>query len=207
MKRRAAWLALCLVTLAAHQAASQSRPAQPAPLTFEQKMAWMLRLEDQRILRAPAPAAATPAEPPGSKGRRAKPAPVAPPPAPDLMPLLADPEGRVRRRAALAIGRVGLAEGMPPLAAVLAGDRDPEVRQMAAFAMGLIGHQAAVEPLRAALRDPSLLVQGRAAEALGLIGDAAFGRCHRGDGGVATGGRTRRRRWMPTKARTAGPGG
>ena len=89
------------------------------------------------------------------------------------MRLLEDPEGRVRRRAAQAVGRAGLAEGVPPLAAMLAGDRDAEVRQMAAFAMGLIGHRSAVEALRAALRDPSALVQGRAAEALGLIGDAA----------------------------------
>ena len=37
----------------------QSRPVQASPLTFEQKMAWILRLEDQRILRAadPPPAA------------------------------------------------------------------------------------------------------------------------------------------------------
>ena len=78
----------------------------------------------------------------------------------------------MRRRAALAVGRVGLAEGVPPLAALLAGDRDAEVREMAAFALGLIGDRSAVEPLRAALRDPSTLVQGRAAEALGLLGDA-----------------------------------
>ena len=79
----------------------------------------------------------------------------------------------MRRRAAHAVGRVGLAEGVAPLAAVLAGDRDAEVRQMAAFALGLIGHRSAVEPLRAALGDPSALVRGRAAEALGLIGDTA----------------------------------
>jgi cyclophilin family peptidyl-prolyl cis-trans isomerase/HEAT repeat protein len=96
---------------------------------------------------------------------------VAPPLAPDLVRLLEDPEGRVRRRAAQAVGRAGLAEGVQPLAAMLAGDRDAEVRQMAAFAMGLIGHRSAVEALRAGLRDPSALVRGRAAEALGLIGD------------------------------------
>ncbi|MGE5200120.1 MAG: HEAT repeat domain-containing protein, partial [Rhodospirillaceae bacterium] len=109
---------------------------------------------------------------PAAKGRRAKPQPAAPPPTPDLVRLLADPEGRVRRRAAQAVGRVGLAAGVPPLASVLAGDRDAEVREMAAFSMGLISDRSAVEPLRAALRDPSPLVQGRAAEALGLLGDA-----------------------------------
>jgi cyclophilin family peptidyl-prolyl cis-trans isomerase/HEAT repeat protein len=167
--RRAAWLAIPLAVLVGRHAAAQPRQAQPAPLSFEQKLALMLRLEDQRILRAPAPAAAAQAP---SKSRRAKQVPAAAPVAPDLIPLLADPEGRVRRRAAQAVGRVGLAEGVPPLAAVLAGDPDSEVRQMAAFALGLIGHRSAAEPLRAALRDPSPLVQGRAAEALGLIGDA-----------------------------------
>ena len=170
---RTAGLALSLAALAAGQAAAQQRAPQPAPVTFEQKMAWMLRLEDQRILRAPGPppAAVAPDQAP-SRGRRAAQTAVVPPPAPDLVRLLGDTEGRVRRRAAQAVGRVGLAEGVPPLAAVLAGDRDAEVREMAAFAMGLIGDRSAVEPLRAALRDPSPLVQGRAAEALGLIGDA-----------------------------------
>src|SRR5207244_2860922 len=76
------------------------------------------------------------------------------------------------RRAALAIGRVALADGVTPLLGVLA-DSDPEVRQMAAFALGLLGDRRARDPLIAALADPSLLVQGSAAEALGLIGDAA----------------------------------
>ena len=173
MRTRAACVAVWFLALAAGPVMAQPRPPQPAPPTFEQKMAWMLRLEDQRILRAPAPPpAAAQAVETQPKSGRTRQAPMAPPPVPDLVRLLEDPEGRVRRRAAQAIGRVGLAEGVPPLAAVLAGDRDAEVRQMAAFAMGLIGHRSAVEPLRTALRDPSLLVQGRAAEALGLIGDA-----------------------------------
>ncbi|MFO7694618.1 MAG: HEAT repeat domain-containing protein [Vicinamibacterales bacterium] len=168
MTIRAAWLAAILVLVAAGRATPQARLSPQAAPTFEQKMAWILRLEDQRILRAPE---APPVEPPPAKGRRARQAPPAPPPPPDLVRLLQDPEGRVRRRAAQAVGRAGLAEGVAPLAAVLAGDRDAEVRQMAAFAMGLIGHRSAVEPLRAALRDGSALVRGRAAEALGLIGD------------------------------------
>jgi HEAT repeat protein len=86
--------------------------------------------------------------------------------------LLADAEARVRRRAALAVGRVGLREGIQPLAGVLAGDADAEVRQMAAFALGLLGDKSAHDPLVTALADPSPLVQGAAAEALGLIGDA-----------------------------------
>jgi cyclophilin family peptidyl-prolyl cis-trans isomerase/HEAT repeat protein len=169
---RAACLAAYLVTVAAGSATPQPRQPQPAPPAFEQKMAWMLQLEDQRILRAPAPPPGAASEQAPPKGRRAAPVPSAPPAAPDLVRLLEDPEGRVRRRAAQAVGRAGLAEGVQPLAAVLAGDRDAEVRQMAAFALGLIGQRSAVDPLRAALRDPSPLVQGRAAEALGLIGDA-----------------------------------
>ena len=46
-----------------------------------------------------------------------------------------------------------------------------EVRQMSAFALGLLGRREAVAPLRAALGDASPVVAGRAAEALGLIGD------------------------------------
>ena len=173
MNARAAWLAGLLVLPIADRMPAQARQPLSAPLTFEQKMAWVLRLEDQRILRAPAtPPVEAVAEQAPPKGRRASQVPASPPPAPDLLQLLGDPEGRVRRRAAQAVGRVGLADGVPPLAAVLAGDRDAEVREMAAFAMGLIGHRSAVEPLRAALRDPSMLVQGRAAEALGLVGDA-----------------------------------
>lgn len=96
-----------------------------------------------------------------------------PPPPPDLLRLLSDEEARIRRRSALAVGRVGLPDGVPQLVRVLQTDKDPEVRQMAAFALGLVGDSTAVEPLRLALTDPSPLIAGRAAEALGLIGDTA----------------------------------
>jgi HEAT repeat protein len=85
--------------------------------------------------------------------------------------LLRDPEGRIRRRAALAIGRVHLPAGIVPLANLLTSETDEEVRQMAAFGLGLIGRQEATGVLRDALADPSPIVRGRAAEALGLIGD------------------------------------
>jgi len=145
--------------------------------SFEQKMAWILRLEDQRMLRDPAPPVPVPAPPLPVAGRGQKPAPVAappppPPPSPDLTRLLTDDEARIRRRAALAIGHVALGEGVAPLLGVLT-DSDPEVRQMAAFALGLLGDARARAPLIAALGDPSPLVQGSAAEALGLLGDAA----------------------------------
>ncbi len=78
----------------------------------------------------------------------------------------------MRRRAALAIGRVGLPEAVPALVPLLA-DGDPEVRQMAAYALGLIGDRSAREPLLAALGDAAPSVKGSAAEALGMLGDAA----------------------------------
>lgn len=158
-----------LLPLAALATACASAPPPAPPVaTFEQQMSWILRLEDQRVLRDREPPA--PAVVPGKK-RGAMPQPLVP----DLVKVLSDPDARLRRRAALAIGRVGLAEGVAPLAAALARDTEPEVRQMAAFALGLLNQKAAIEPLRAALADPSLLVQGRAAEALSVLGDAASG--------------------------------
>jgi cyclophilin family peptidyl-prolyl cis-trans isomerase/HEAT repeat protein len=65
---------------------------------------------------------------------------------------------------------VGLLEGVGALAERLQRDEEFEVRQMAAFALGLIGAQNGRTPLLTALGDPNPIVQGRAAEALGLIG-------------------------------------
>ena len=149
-------------------------------------MAWILQLEDRRILKIELP---PPPVAPVVPGRRGAVSPPPPPPSssPDLAVLVADAEPRVRRRAALAVGRVGLADGVAILMPLLA-DTDAEVRQMAAFALGLIGvaledgspqpHAAlvpAVAALTGALGDPSPLVRGRASEALGQIGarDAA----------------------------------
>ena len=170
----------CVLAFAASACAS-APPAPPvkppaAGPTFEEKMGAILRLEDHRVLRDPAPPVAPQPPPPVAvRGRRTPvvaPPPPAPPPPPDLIRLLGDEEARVRRRAALAIGRVGLAEGVPPLVGLFA-DTDPEVRQMAAFALGLLAEKSARDPLVRALGDASPLVQGSAAEALGLIGDAA----------------------------------
>src|SRR5262245_66363730 len=90
-------------------------PAKPVDSrSYEQKLASMIRLEDQRILRDAAPPPPPPPPPP-TRGRGAA-SPLLPP---DLIRYLTDDEARVRRRAALAIGRVGLAEGVPPLIAAL----------------------------------------------------------------------------------------
>lgn len=88
---------------------------------------------------------------------------------PDLRVLIEAPEAYLRRRSALAVGRVGLSDGLDALLGRLA-DPEPEVRQMAAFGLGLLGDSGAVDPLVEALDDPALVVQGRAAQALGLLG-------------------------------------
>ena len=103
------WVLLCVVASGCGPTATpQVAPAPPAAV-FEQKMRWILQLEDQRQLR-------------GNGG--------------DLIALLADREARVRRRSALAIGRVRLPEAIPALTSLMQSDTDAEVRQMAAFAMG-----------------------------------------------------------------------
>jgi cyclophilin family peptidyl-prolyl cis-trans isomerase len=169
-------VAVCAALIASGCAAAASAPAvvaAPVPppipeITWEQKIAWIVRLEDQRILREPNPPPPAIVQPATLK----TPVVFGPPPPADLIALLRDDEARTRRRAALAVGRVGLAEGVEPVLPLLADD-DVEVRQMAAFALGLIGHASARAALLKALDDPEPIVQGRAAEALGLIGDRA----------------------------------
>lgn len=124
----------------------------------------MLRLEHQRVLRDAGVDA--PADMP--VGPRA----LTPATSADLEGLALDPDSGLRRRALLAIGRVGSAEGVRALIPALT-DPDENVRATAAFALGLLAAKDAIDPLRAALQDPSLLVRGRAIEALGLIGDRA----------------------------------
>jgi cyclophilin family peptidyl-prolyl cis-trans isomerase/HEAT repeat protein len=150
----------------ADQAQLPAGAAAPTTITWEQKLGWMMRLEDQRILRDPNPAPPTILRPATSR----VPALIAPAPPSDLIRLLRDSEGRTRRRAALAVGRVGLREGVEPLTALL-NDPESEVRQMAAFGIGLIGDASGRAALLRSLSDAAPIVQGRAAEALGQIGD------------------------------------
>jgi cyclophilin family peptidyl-prolyl cis-trans isomerase/HEAT repeat protein len=165
--RRESLVAVCIALIASGCATVPPAPAVPI-VTWEEKLGWMVRLEDQRILRDPN-------SPPQVVLRAAterEPAIVAPPQPSDLLRLLNDNEARVRRRAALAIGRVGLSDGVEPLTRLL-GDGEIEVRQMAAFALGLIGDRSARPALLNALTDPQPVLQGRAAEALGQLGDRA----------------------------------
>jgi cyclophilin family peptidyl-prolyl cis-trans isomerase/HEAT repeat protein len=146
--------------------AATTASVKPPVISWEEKLGWILRLEDQRLIRDPNPPGQVILVP-ATKGR---PAIVAPSPPSDLMRLLNDDEARTRRRAALALGRVGLPEAIPALQQAL-GDAEFEVRQMAAFALGLIGDGSARPALLNALKDSEPIVQGRAAEALGTIGD------------------------------------
>jgi HEAT repeat protein len=137
-------------------------PPPPPPLSLDRKMSWVVRLEQQRMLRDEGTARDDSAQPAATGS-------IAPARTPDLTVLVRDTEPAVRRRAALAIGRVGRADGVAALAGVLS-DPEEEVRAAAAFALGLIGASEGIEPLLAALKDPSPLVRGRAIEGLGLIG-------------------------------------
>jgi cyclophilin family peptidyl-prolyl cis-trans isomerase/HEAT repeat protein len=139
--------------------------APPPAVSTDRKIGWILRLEQERTLREPNVGPAMPAQEP----RRFLPASV-----PALDRLALDPDPAIRRRAVLAIGRVGMADGVPLLVSALA-DPDVEVRASAAFALGLLGPEGrdGAKGLRGALEDPALMVRARAVEGLGLIGDAS----------------------------------
>jgi HEAT repeat protein/cyclophilin family peptidyl-prolyl cis-trans isomerase len=172
---RAGLAALTCGLLAACATAPVAVPGPPPrpQHTFEEKMGWILRLEEDRILRIPAPPSPPPIVVMDRRGRPTTVAAPAPPQQPDLVFLLGDDEPRIRRRAALAIGRTRLPAGVPPLVSLLSSDADGEVRQMAAFALGLVNDASAAPALVAALSDADPMVQGRAAEALGLLAHKA----------------------------------
>lgn len=90
----------------------------------------------------------------------------------DLRALLTAKDAKVRKRAALAMGRIGDERAVTALLAVLKEDVDQDVRQMAAFAIGEIESPAGADALIAFLddtREPPV-VRARAVEALGKIG-------------------------------------
>ena len=174
------WRVLLVLLLGLTRCASAPPPAPtPVVVSHEQKLAWILRLEDQRLLRdpaLPAPEDTPPVEgedlvaPPAPGGADGSGALSLPQSAtPDLLRLIEDPSAAIRRRSAVAIGRVRVADGVPALVSALS-DPQMEVREIAAFGLGLIGVPVAVEPLVEALRDISPVVQGRAAQALGILG-------------------------------------
>ncbi len=122
--------------------------APPVPVvSLDRKAGWILRLEQSRQLSDAALGA-------------------------DLAVLARDSDAGIRRRAVVAVGRVGMPGGVAIAVAALA-DPEESVRAAAAFALGLLGDPQGGTALRTALKDPSTLVRGRAAEGLGLIGDAS----------------------------------
>jgi cyclophilin family peptidyl-prolyl cis-trans isomerase/HEAT repeat protein len=156
------WLVVAVGCASAPPVVGPSTPPVPVA-SLDQRVAWILRLEAQRWLADSA-------------------VPLA-----DLRILVSDSEPAVRRRAALAVGRVGQTDGVAILTPALA-DVDPDVRASAAFGLGLIGQASAEPVLRTALADADPRVRGRAAEALGLIA-------------VATGGA--REAWTPSASAVA----
>ncbi len=96
-------------------------------------------------------------------------------PSPDLIDLMSPlnaNNGAARRRAILALGRIGYASAVPALTEVLKIDRSPELRALAAFSLGEIESPYAVSTLFDRLdsqNEASVLVRARAAEALGKI--------------------------------------
>lgn len=87
-----------------------------------------------------------------------------------LADFLHDSSPSVRRRAALAAGRIG----DPSLALALSdrlNDPVPEVRRVAALALGLIGDPRSEARLEGALKDSDAIVRARAAQAIGYLGD------------------------------------
>ncbi|HEY3025800.1 MAG TPA: HEAT repeat domain-containing protein, partial [Pyrinomonadaceae bacterium] len=87
----------------------------------------------------------------------------------DLSALLTDQNAQVRRRAALAAGRIGDDRAVPSLADMVLTDRDVDVRQMAAFALGEIESPGGGYALTSVLKNTSAPGRARAVEALGKI--------------------------------------
>ena len=123
-----------------------SAPVIPAGPTLEDKLARLMKLEDERSL--------------GDGEVEAR---------------LSDPAGRVRGQAALVRARIG-GPGAALKITPLLDDASPYVRSTAAFALGLLEDELpgdAVERLTELLDDTSERVRARAVEALGKNGDAS----------------------------------
>jgi len=89
-----------------------------------------------------------------------------------LLSYLESSDPGIRRRAAIAAGRIGDPLAAPQLVLRLE-DPEVEVRRASAFALGLLGVRETALDLTALLEDPDPIARGRASEALGRIGDPA----------------------------------
>ena len=89
----------------------------------------------------------------------------------DLRNLLSSPSAAVRKRAALAVGRIGNEDSISALTNVLEKDSDAGVRSMAVFAIGEIESAAGANVLIATLKNSSTTgeLRARTIEALGKI--------------------------------------
>ncbi|HEY0404919.1 MAG TPA: peptidylprolyl isomerase [Pyrinomonadaceae bacterium] len=87
----------------------------------------------------------------------------------DLGVLLFDKDARVRRRAALAAGRIGDERAVASLISLLQNDKETSVRAMAAFAIGETESAAGATALAAQLSGKSEEVRANSIEALGKI--------------------------------------
>src|SRR5215468_10973333 len=86
----------------------------------------------------------------------------------ELMQLLANQSPVVRKRAALAAGRIGDEGAVRSLSYVLERDSDVSVRAIAAFALGEIEAESGADPLLAVLKNTSAPVEIRARAIEGL---------------------------------------
>lgn len=92
----------------------------------------------------------------------------------DLRGLLSNRSAAIRKRAALAAGRIGNEDSVPALVNLMKLDTDASVRAMAAFALGEVESAAAAEALIAVIKnnDERGELRARALEALGKIAGA-----------------------------------
>jgi len=92
----------------------------------------------------------------------------------DLRDLFSSPNALVRKRAALAAGRIGDESSIDALTNLLEKDADPGVRAMAAFALGEVESEAGANALLAQLKNKNgpVELRARTIEALGKIAAA-----------------------------------
>jgi cyclophilin family peptidyl-prolyl cis-trans isomerase/HEAT repeat protein len=91
----------------------------------------------------------------------------------DLKELLSHSNTAIRKRAALAVGRIGNEDSVSALAGLLQ-DANADVRAMAAFAIGEVETANGADPLLAVLKNANepVIVRARALEGLGKIAGA-----------------------------------
>ena len=91
--------------------------------------------------------------------------------APALLQALGNPDKRVKRNAALALGELHIEKAVVPLMNLMK-DGDECLRAIAASSLGVIGDKRAVETLIEALNDRSETVRTIAASSLGYLCDS-----------------------------------